>query len=52
MTLILTQEQHDRWVHWCGKTGEELDEDVVHNKSECRGCLRRLACGLDHSIRG
>lgn len=42
----MTQDEHNRFVHPCGKTGKELDE----HPGSCKDCDKFKSCMKSHSI--
>jgi hypothetical protein len=44
--IVLTPEQHDEWVHLCGRPGRGI---FPHH---CRGCLLHPYCVGEHAILG
>jgi hypothetical protein len=45
---LLTQEEHDKFVHPCGLTGKQLDEAP----GKCKTCDKQISCLKSHSIIG
>lgn len=45
---ILTEEQHKKYVHLCGLTGEELEK----RRGICSKCKKRAECIVDHTVIG
>lgn len=48
--ILLTEEQHRKYKHLCGLTGEELEK--VDWPELCARCLQREKCLRDHAILG
>ena len=44
---ILTDEEHKKHVHLCGRTGEEID--IIH---PCKDCPSWFECMKSHAIKG
>lgn len=44
--IVLTPEEHDEWVHLCGKRGMDL------SPLDCRDCDLIVYCRSEHVIKG
>ncbi len=46
---VLSDEEHDNYVHFCGLTGKEVEDQGIACKVICD---RHLECLQDHAIKG
>jgi len=44
--IVLTPEEHEEWIHLCGKPGREI------YPGDCRDCDLGSYCVAEHAIQG